>query len=74
MKALFIIPLAVIASSVTAGCNTFNGAVDGTQQIMNSAVDGAQTLVSDTAKGVGQGSATFVEGIAQDIRDASEGG
>lgn len=68
MRGLFLISLAVIA-----GCNTFNGAVDGTQQIVNSAVDGTQNLVGDTAKGVGQGSATFVEGIAQDIRDASEG-
>ena len=67
MKAmLIVVPLVAIA-----GCNTFNGAVDGTQQMVASAVDGAQNLVTATAKGVGQGSATFVDGIADDIRDAS---
>ena len=67
MKAmLIVVPLVAIA-----GCNPFNGAVDGTQQMVASAVDGAQNLVTDTAKGVGQGSATFVDGIADDIRDAS---
>ena len=54
------------------GCNTFNGAVDGSQQIVGTTVDSAQSMVTDTAKGVGAGSATFVEGIATDIRKASE--
>lgn len=54
------------------GCNTFNGAVDGSQQIVGTTVDSAQSMVSDTAKGIGAGSATFVEGIATDIRKASE--
>ncbi len=57
---------------VMSGCNTFNGAVDGSQQIVGSTVDSAQTMVTSTAKGVGHGSATFVEGIATDIRKASE--
>jgi predicted small secreted protein len=67
MKTLLIATLFVLA-----GCNTFNGAVDGSQQIVNSTVDSAQSMVTDTAKGVGAGSATFVEGIAQDIRSASK--
>ena len=54
------------------GCNTFNGAVDGSQQIVGTTVDSAQSMVSDTAKGIGAGSATFVEGIATDIRKASQ--
>lgn len=54
------------------GCNTFNGAVDGSQEILASTVDSAQTMVTDTAKGIGKGSATAVEGIAKDIRAASE--
>ena len=54
------------------GCNTFNGAVDGSQQIVGTTVDSAQSMVTDTAKGIGAGSATFVEGIATDIRKASE--
>ena len=54
------------------GCNTFNAAVDGSQMIVDSTVDSAQSMVSDTAKGIGAGSATFVEGIATDIRKASE--
>jgi len=29
-------------------------------------------MVTDTAKGIGTGSATFVDGIAADIRKASE--
>ena len=67
MKTLLIATLFVLA-----GCNTFNGAVDGTQQILTSTIDSAQTMVTDIAKGVGGGSATVVEGIAQDIRTASE--
>jgi hypothetical protein len=54
------------------GCNTFNAAVDGSQIIVDSTIDSAQSMVSDTAKGIGAGSATFVEGIATDIRKASE--
>jgi len=54
------------------GCNTFNGAIDGSQQIVNSTVDSAQGMVVNTAKGVGAGSATLVEGIAKDIRTASK--
>ena len=64
--------LAAVGILVLSGCNTFNGAVDGSQQIVGSTVDSAQTMVTTTAKGVGQGSATFVEGIATDIRKASE--
>jgi len=63
---LLALPLALM------GCNTFNGAVDGSQQIVDSTVDSAQSMVTDTAKGIGTGSATFVEGIAKDIRSASE--
>jgi len=63
---LLALPLALM------GCNTFNGAVDGSQQIVGTTVDSAQSMVTDTAKGVGAGSATFVEGIATDIRKASE--
>jgi len=62
----------VAAVLVLSGCNTFNGAVDGSQQIVGTTVDSAQSMVTDTAKGVGAGSATFVEGIATDIRKASE--
>ena len=54
------------------GCNTFNAAVDGSQMIVDSTIDSAQVMVTDTAKGVGAGSATFVDGIAADIRKASE--
>jgi hypothetical protein len=54
------------------GCNTFNAAVDGSQIIVDSTIDSAQSMVSDTAKGIGAGSATFVDGIAADIRKASE--
>ena len=54
------------------GCNTFNAAVDGSQIIVDSTIDSAQVMVTDTAKGVGAGSATFVDGIAADIRKASE--
>jgi hypothetical protein len=64
--------LIVFAVASLAACNTFNGAVDGSQMIVGSTVDSAQSMVSDTAKGVGAGSATFVEGIATDIRKASE--
>ena len=53
-------------------CNTFNAAVDGSQMIVDSTIDSAQVMVTDTAKGVGAGSATFVDGIAADIRKASE--
>jgi predicted small secreted protein len=67
MKALIIATIFVIS-----GCNTFNGAIDGSQQIVNSTVDSAQGMVVNTAKGVGAGSATLVEGIAKDIRSASE--
>jgi|TARA_R110000787_G_scaffold71140_1_gene158359 predicted small secreted protein len=63
--------LPVLALTLVA-CNTFNGAVDGSQQIVGTTVDSAQSMVSDTAKGIGAGSATFVEGIATDIRKASE--
>ena len=63
---LLAVPLALM------GCNTFNGAIDGSQQIVNSTVDSAQGMVVNTAKGVGAGSATLVEGIAKDIRTASE--
>jgi hypothetical protein len=63
---LLALPLALM------GCNTFNGAVDGSQQIVGTTVDSAQSMVSDTAKGIGAGSATFVEGIATDIRKASQ--
>ncbi len=64
--------LAVVGIVVLSGCNTFNGAVDGSQQIVGTTVDSAQSMVTDTAKGIGAGSATFVEGIATDIRKASE--
>jgi predicted small secreted protein len=67
MKALIIATIFVIS-----GCNTFNGAIDGSQQIVNSTVDSAQGMVVNTAKGLGAGSATLVEGIAKDIRSASE--
>lgn len=63
--------LPVLALTLVA-CNTFNGAVDGSQQIVGITVDSAQSMVTDTAKGIGAGSATFVEGIATDIRKASE--
>lgn len=63
--------LPVLALALVA-CNTFNAAVDGSQMIVDSTVDSAQSMVSDTAKGIGAGSATFVDGIAADIRKASE--
>ena len=63
--------LPVLALTLAA-CNTFNAAVDGSQMIVDSTIDSAQSMVSDTAKGIGAGSATFVEGIATDIRKASE--
>jgi|TARA_R110000824_G_scaffold159296_1_gene333621 hypothetical protein len=63
--------LPVLALTLVA-CNTFNAAVDGSQMIVDSTIDSAQSMVSDTAKGIGAGSATFVEGIATDIRKASE--
>ena len=63
--------LPVLALTLVA-CNTFNGAVDGSQQIVGITVDSAQSMVTDTAKGIGAGSATFVEGIATDIRKASQ--
>jgi len=63
--------LPVLALALVA-CNTFNAAVDGSQIIVDSTIDSAQSMVSDTAKGIGAGSATFVEGIATDIRKASE--
>lgn len=63
--------LPVLALALVA-CNTFNAAVDGSQMIVDSTIDSAQSMVSDTAKGVGAGSATFVDGIAADIRKASE--
>jgi predicted small secreted protein len=62
----------LVAAVVMTGCNTFNGAIDGSQEILTSTVDSAQTMVTDTAKGIGKGSATAVEGIAKDIRAASE--
>ena len=65
----YLLPVLVLT---LAACNTFNGAVDGSQQIVGTTVDSAQSMVSDTAKGIGAGSATFVEGIATDIRKASE--
>jgi predicted small secreted protein len=64
--------LLALATLALMGCNTFNGAVDGSQEILTSTVDSAQTMVTDTAKGIGKGSATAVEGIAKDIRSASE--
>jgi|TARA_R110000787_G_scaffold281820_2_gene393336 hypothetical protein len=64
--------LLVLAALTLSACNTFNGAVDGSQMIVGTTVDSAQSMVTDTAKGVGAGSATFVEGIATDIRKASE--
>jgi len=63
--------LPVLALALVA-CNTFNAAVDGSQIIVDSTIDSAQSMVSDTAKGIGAGSATFVDGIAADIRKASE--
>ena len=63
--------LPIIALTL-AGCNTFNGTVDGAQEIVGTTVDSAQTMVVNTAKGIGSGSATAVEGIAKDIRSASE--
>lgn len=63
--------LPVLALTLVA-CNTFNAAVDGSQMIVDSTIDSAQVMVTDTAKGVGAGSATFVEGIATDIRKASQ--
>jgi len=64
--------LLVLAALTLSACNTFNGAVDGSLMIVGTTVDSAQSMVTDTAKGVGAGSATFVEGIATDIRKASE--
>ncbi len=64
--------LLTLTALTLAACNTFNGAIDGSQQIVNSTVDSAQDMVVGTAKGVGAGSATLVEGIAKDIRTASE--
>jgi hypothetical protein len=64
--------LLVLSAFVLASCNTFNAAVDGSQMIVDSTVDSAQSMVTDTAKGIGAGSATFVDGIAADIRKASE--
>jgi hypothetical protein len=64
--------LLVLTALTLSACNTFNGAVDGSQMIVGTTVDSAQSMVTDTAKGVGAGSATFVEGIATDIRKASE--
>tara|TARA_R100000951_G_scaffold37400_1_gene31973 strand:+ start:2148 stop:2351 length:204 start_codon:yes stop_codon:yes gene_type:complete len=64
--------LLALATVALMGCNTFNGAVDGSQEILTSTVDSAQTMVTDTAKGVAAGSATAVEGIAKDIRSVSE--
>ena len=69
MNNIILVAAVVVALS---GCNTFNGAVDGSQLIVGTTVDSAQSMVTDTAKGVGAGSATFVEGIATDIRKASE--
>ena len=63
---LLALPLALM------GCNTFNAAVDGSQMIVDSTIDSAQSMVTDTAKGIGAGSATFVDGIAADIRKASQ--
>jgi hypothetical protein len=65
----YLLPLLAVT---LMGCNTFNAAVDGSQMIVDSTVDSAQAMVTDTAKGIGAGSATFVEGIATDIRKASE--
>jgi len=64
--------LLALATVALMGCNTFNGAIDGSQEILTNTVDSAQTMVTDTAKGIGKGSATAVEGIAKDIRSASE--
>ena len=64
--------LLVLTALTLSACNTFNGAVDGSQMIVGTTVDSAQSMVTDTAKGVGAGSATFVEGIATDNRKASE--
>ena len=64
--------LVALQHSRLTGCNTFNAAVDGSQMIVDSTIDSAQVMVTDTAKGVGAGSATFVDGIAADIRKASE--
>ncbi len=64
--------LIILATVALMGCNTFNGTVDGAQEIVGTTVDSAQTMVVDTAKGIGSGSATAVEGIAKDIRSASE--
>ena len=64
--------LLVLSALILTACNTFNGAIDGSQQIVDSTIDSAQSMVSDTAKGIGSGSATFVEGIATDIREASK--
>ena len=64
--------LLVLAAFALTACNTFNAAVDGSQMIVDSTVDSAQSMVTDTAKGIGAGSATFVDGIAADIRKASE--
>lgn len=64
--------LLVLTAFVLTACNTFNSAVDGSQMIVDSTVDSAQSMVTDTAKGIGAGSATFVDGIAADIRKASE--
>ena len=59
--------LLALATLALMGCNTFNGAVDGSQEILTSTVDSAQTMVTDTAKGIGKGSATAVEGIARHL-------
>jgi len=64
--------LLVLTAFALTACNTFNAAVDGSQMIVDSTVDSAQSMVTDTAKGIGAGSATFVDGIAADIRKASE--
>ena len=64
--------LLVLTAFALTACNTFNAAVDGSQMIVDSTIDSAQVMVTDTAKGVGAGSATFVEGIATDIRKASQ--
>lgn len=64
--------LIALSALILTGCNTFNGAVDGSQIIVDSTIDSAQSMVSDTAKGVGAGSATLVEGIATDIRKAAQ--
>ena len=64
--------LLVLTAFALTACNAFNAAIDGSQMIVDSTVDSAQSMVTDTAKGIGAGSATFVDGIAADIRKASE--